>query len=46
MKKGASSDQISHQSSGLYVFRPIGTGGPQVVNIKEFYCVKVGSESP
>ncbi|CAF0757101.1 unnamed protein product [Adineta ricciae] len=36
----ASSDHISHQSSGLYVFRPIGTGGPQLVDIKEFYCVK------
>ncbi|CAF4915531.1 unnamed protein product, partial [Rotaria sp. Silwood1] len=36
----SSSDQISHQASGLYVFRPIGTDPPQQVNIKHFYCFK------
>ncbi|CAF4688271.1 unnamed protein product [Rotaria sp. Silwood2] len=36
----SSSDTISHQASGLYVFRPIGTNPPQQVNIKHFYCFK------
>ncbi|UJR27289.1 hypothetical protein I4U23_008584 [Adineta vaga] len=36
----SSSDATSHQSSGLYVFRPIGTDPPRPIGIKEFYCVK------
>ncbi|CAF3219791.1 unnamed protein product [Rotaria socialis] len=34
------SDGKSHQQSGLYVFRPVGTNPPKQVNINEFYCLK------
>ncbi|CAF4185154.1 unnamed protein product, partial [Adineta steineri] len=36
----SSADGVSHQSSGLYVFRPVGTDPPKQVSIKQFYCSK------
>ncbi|CAF3662360.1 unnamed protein product [Adineta steineri] len=36
----SSGNKISHQSSGLYVFRPVGTDPPKQVSIKQFYCSK------
>jgi hypothetical protein len=38
---GSGSDQFSHQSSGLYVFRPIGIDPPRKTDIRQFYCFKV-----
>jgi hypothetical protein len=42
---GSSADVVSHQSSGLYVFRPVGVDPPKPVPIKEFYCYKVRLKS-
>lgn len=33
-------DQFSHQSSGLYVFRPVGIDPPRKMDLKQFYCLK------
>jgi hypothetical protein len=38
---GCGSDQLSHQSSGLYVFRPVGIDPPKQVDVRQFYCFKV-----
>ncbi len=38
---GSPPDQHSHQQSGLYVFRPVGTDPPQLIPIQKFYCYKV-----
>ena len=38
---GSSSDGQSHQSSGLYVFRPVGSDPPRRTAMKQFSCLKV-----